>query len=106
MNQRRVRLKQEPAPLSIDLVLEWADAHFKRKGSWPGTYSGLVREGPLGENWRQIDNALRYGLRGLEGKTSLTKLLSERRGIRNHKNLPCLTDDQILGWADAYFTRN
>jgi hypothetical protein len=30
------------------------------------------------EKWRNIDNALRYGLRGLPGGSSLAKLLAEK----------------------------
>jgi hypothetical protein len=68
-------------------------------------YTGLVREGPLGERWRNIDNALRYGLRGLPGGSSLAQLLSRCRGFRNIAELPPLSPELILAWARAHFLR-
>jgi hypothetical protein len=92
-------------PLTVDEILGWADDHNRRTGAWPGIYSGTVRGGPLGENWRRVDNALRYGLRGLKGKSSLAQLLAERRGYRNCMGLPRLSDTLVLSWADAHFDR-
>jgi hypothetical protein len=99
---KKRRLPQGPPPLTIDEILALADAHSLRTGELPGIYSGAVQGGSLGENWRKIDNALRYGLRGLEGKSSLAQLLAERRGIRNHMRLPRLSTALILRWADAF----
>jgi hypothetical protein len=36
---------------------------------------------------------------------SLRRLLAAQRGIRNEKNLPPLSQRQILAWADAYHRR-
>jgi hypothetical protein len=63
-----------------------------------------VRESPP-DTWRNIDAALYRGSRGLPGKSSLAKLLAERRGVRNHQNLPRLSERQILAWADAHHRR-
>jgi hypothetical protein len=52
-----------------------------------------------------VDNALRYGLRGLPGGSSLARLLAEGRGVRNQGALPPLTEVQVLAWADAYRAR-
>jgi len=57
---------------------------------------GPVEAGPLGTTWRQIDNALRLGLRGLPGGSSLAQLLAHRRGYRNVRALPPLTEELIL----------
>jgi hypothetical protein len=35
--------------------------------------AGPVSAGYVGDNWRRIDNALRYGLRGLPGGSSLAQ---------------------------------
>jgi hypothetical protein len=35
----------------------------------------------------------------------LRKLLSDRRGVRNRKRLPNLSEEQILSWADAHHAR-
>ena len=42
------------------------------------------------------------GNRGLPGGSSLARLLAEHRGARNPKDLPPLTIEQILAWADAH----
>jgi hypothetical protein len=90
--------------LSKRKILAWADDHFRRNGAWPNISSGPVAESP-GEDWRLIDNALRKGLRGLKGGTSLLRLLERKRGVRNPLALPPLTVQQILKWADAHRER-
>src|SRR5262249_35475134 len=55
------------------------------------------------EMWARIDWALREGLRGLPGNSSLARLLERERGVRNDKNLPPLTEEQILLWVDAHY---
>jgi hypothetical protein len=85
-------------------ILAWADAHYERLGEWPTSYSGVIPEFPR-DKWLNVDAALRGGLRGLPGDSSLAQLLAGHRGVRNRKALPRLTEEQILGWADAYFRR-
>jgi hypothetical protein len=83
-------------------ILLWADAHKARTGKWP-----TVRAGPIpdsgGESWIAIEAALYFGMRGLPGRSTLSRLLAEHRGKRNRNQLPDLTIKQILAWADAYF---
>jgi hypothetical protein len=100
---RRLR-DAAPKPLTEVQILEWADAHFDRKGKWPTKASGLIDQGG-GENWQNVENALRIGLRGLPGGSSLAQLLAKDRGVRNIKDLPPLTVVQILAWADAHHQR-
>jgi hypothetical protein len=88
--------------LYISQILAWADAYRKRTGSWPNLNSGRIT-GTLDETWRRVDSALRIGLRGLPGGSSLARLLAERRGVRNLSCLPRLTNKQILAWADAHY---
>src|SRR5262249_32840497 len=52
--------------------------------------------------WRQVDNALRSGLFGLDKASSLAKLLAAERGVRAWSTAPALTEEQILTWADAF----
>lgn len=99
------RRAAERGPLSIFRILDWADAHRERTGQWPQVYSGPVVDGPRGEKWRNVDNALRYGLRGLPGYSSLAQLLAEWRGLRNTHDLAPLTEAQILEWAEAHHRR-
>jgi hypothetical protein len=91
-------------PLSQRKILGWADEHFRRTGSWPKVKSGPVVGHP-GERWNLIDNALRQGMRGLPGGSSLRRLLARKRGVRNPAALPPLTEEQIVGWAELHYQR-
>src|SRR5581483_2342667 len=55
-----------------------------------------------GDTWSAIDQALIKGSRGLQGGDSLARLLARERGTRNIRQLPPLTEEQILAWAEAY----
>jgi hypothetical protein len=88
-------------PLTIPLILGWADAHHAATGRWPNARSGPVM-GPGGDTWRAIDHALHQGRRGLPGGQSVARLLAEHRGVRNLCVIPPLTIEQILTWADAH----
>jgi hypothetical protein len=90
--------------LSLEAILAWADEYRRRVGKWPSQRSGAV-PAANGELWANIDRALAAGLRGLPGGSSLAKLLASRRGRRNPKDLPRLTEKQILAWADAHRDR-
>ncbi|MEE9294503.1 MAG: hypothetical protein V3W34_06035 [Phycisphaerae bacterium] len=107
--RRRGKRNRLDAPrLRIKQILQWADRHNTRTRKWPNNKSGPVT-GAAGEKWQSIDSALRGGLRGLEGGSSLHKLLTKRRG-----KIDCsvgvrktpLSTNQILKWADAYHKRN
>jgi hypothetical protein len=91
--------------LTIEQIAQWADAHRKLTGAWPRHDSGPVHAAP-DENWSAIDQALRNGIRGLPGKSSLAQLLAAERGVRNTKRLPDFTIDQILEWAVSYYDRH
>jgi hypothetical protein len=90
--------------LTVAKVLAWADAHHRRTGQWPIKESGPI-QGTRGETWKGIDRGLRRGLRGFPGGSSLARLLARRRGVRNLKDLPDLTESQILAWADSHHRR-
>jgi hypothetical protein len=87
--------------LSVEQILAWADAWFEGTGGWPHQESGPI-PGTVDEKWRNVDRCLRRCGRGLSYPDSLARLLARERGARNHKDLPPLTVEQILGWADAY----
>lgn len=90
--------------LSVGDILEWADDHFARHGSWPTRKMGRIKQSP-GETWNAIDIALMRGRRGLPNRSSLAKLLAERRGVRNRGDLPRLTKRRITAWAVAHRKR-
>jgi hypothetical protein len=93
-----------PRPLTEGQILEWADAHYETIGEWPKTGSGPIDVAP-GETWDNIDAALRAGVRGLPGNSSLPQLLARERGVPNHLALSPLTDERLLAWADAHCAR-
>ena len=100
---RAVLAATERPPLTIEQILSWADDHFSHHGSWPTKSSGDV----LGtrDSWSGINVALRNGARGLSRRTTLANLLSEGRGVPNKSNLPELSTQQILRWADDHKRR-
>ena len=91
--------------LHVSDVRSWADEHRKRTGWFPTADSGVVK-GEWNEKWANIDQALRKGLRGFPGRSSLAQLLAERRNHRNRKRLPKYTLSNILKWADSYNRRS
>jgi len=90
--------------LTEDHILSWADSHFERHGAWPNSKSGAVDDQP-GENWGFINSSLRNGHRGLTSGSTLSLLLEARRSVFRHADLPSLTIEQILHWADEHFKR-
>jgi hypothetical protein len=87
--------------LSEDTILLWAQAHHARVGTWPSQGSGPVY-GVTREIWANLDQALRYGRRGLPGGDSLSRLLARRLGKPPKVRRRPLTLAAILAWADAY----
>ncbi len=102
---RGVRRLIDLPRFSLPEILVWIDAHHARTGTWPLATSGPIPE-RSGETWQNVDRALRRGLRGLPGGSSLARLLAEQRGVRHHLALPRYTHEQILAWADAYQQRH
>lgn len=101
---RTVRSITPLPPLTEELILKWADAHKKGTGRWPKVKSGDVLDAP-GEKWANIEAALDQGLRGLHGGSSLAQLLKEKLGVRNRADLPSLTIELILQWADSHIQK-
>ena len=97
----------KPARLTIKQILAWADEHAKRYRRWPQSKSGAVpgKAGRTGMTWRKIDDALNFGIRGLPGGSSLSKLLEQKRGKQPFFYLIPLTNDQILKLADKHHRR-
>jgi hypothetical protein len=95
---------QVKPPLSVAKVLAWADQFRARHGRWPTQDDGLV-PGELTQTWAAVDTALRVGLRGLPGGSSLSRLPAQRRGHRHRLLTPRLTANQVLHWADAHRRR-
>jgi hypothetical protein len=101
---RGIRNGANLPPLTEKQILAWVDSHKERTGEWPNREAGEIAGSP-GETWSGINQALSKGLRQLPGKSSLVKLLAKQRGFRNIRELPPLSFEQILGWADAHHER-
>ena len=99
--ERGVPDRRKSPNLSAEQVLAWADAYFAAHGKWPRKESGSIPG--TRETWTAIDSAMRVGGRGFQRGSSLPQLLAQRRGKRNHKRLPPLTEQHILSWARAHF---
>jgi hypothetical protein len=102
--RRPQRLRARRPALSVEQVLAWADDHRARTGRWPGRDSGRVLANP-NETWKAVGLALRRGGRGLAGGTTLARLLARARGVRSKRDLPALTEAQVVAWAQAHHAR-
>ena len=71
----RRRRARPLARLTLDQVRAWAEAHRAATGQWPTRLSGPIPGAP-GENWENINSALRAGFRGLPGGVSLATLVA------------------------------
>jgi len=101
---RGVRNLRLLSPLTEQQIAVWATLHHQTAGAWPTQHSGAVAAA-VGENWKAIDGALRQGNRGLPGQDSLSRLLARLLGVRHYKELPSLTEDGILEWADLHHAK-
>lgn len=99
--ERGIRHKHALPRLTEKAILQWAGGHHSASGEWPKATSGAVIGAP-GETWLAIQMALSRGRRGLPGRSSLPKLLARHHGVRNHYDLPPLTNQQILAWVNQY----
>ena len=102
--KRREPKRPRVASLTVERILKWADAHKRRTGRWPVQKSGAVH-GRSGERWVNIDAALRRGVRGLPGGSSLADLFARHRGVRNPAALPKYRVKRILAWIDDHCRR-
>jgi len=105
LSERGVTSQGDARPLTVSLILAWADAFHERNGRWPTQRSGPLPEAPR-ENWRSLDSALELGRRGLPGGSSLARMLAQHRGVRNPQGLAPMTVPEILRWADEYRNRH
>jgi hypothetical protein len=101
---RGVRNPRTSPRLNEAQILAWADAHYAATGKWPIEEPTPITAAP-NETWERVSRALRKGVRGLPGGSSLARLLAEKRGVINRAELPPLSVAQILAWADAHYQR-
>ena len=70
------------ASLSVEQILEWAQSYRSRCGRCPVITSGEIPEADA-LTWTAVDLALRNGLRGLPGGTTLSRILREYPVVAN-----------------------
>jgi hypothetical protein len=99
-----VRNKAHLPRLSNRLILHWCDHHHEEKKEWPTKDSGPV-PGQPGETWANVDAALRQGLRGLRGGSSLAQLLAKHRRVVNVADRPPLSEALLEAWARPFHRR-
>jgi len=97
---RAVMAATDRPSLTVEQILTWADEHKARTGEWPVKSSGPLAESEM--TWGQVDDALRAGRFGLQGGLSLPILLSEQRGVRNHRLLTPLREQDSVRWANRH----
>src|SRR5262249_9576598 len=91
-------------PLSIPEIVVWASAYREATGKCPTKDGGPIA-GAKFESWPRVAHPLRLGLRDFPGGSSLAQLLAQELGARNIHDLPPLTIEQILRWADEHHAR-
>ncbi len=84
-------------PLTKEQILGWARDHRRQHGRYPCITSGLI-PGTDREIWKNIDQALRKGFRGLPGGSSLRDFLKSRGlPITTRRNGWTAEQDRLLG---------
>jgi hypothetical protein len=77
---------------TVSQILAWADAYHSQTGEWPRKMTpGDIPGGPPEFTWRKVNEALRAGLHGLPGGSSLARLLTEYRQVRSVGEPPRLS---------------
>jgi hypothetical protein len=84
---RGVRNINNLPPLTHEQILNWVDAYRAKHGVWPTCWClPQAIPGTLDERWFNVHQALRLGLRGLPGGSSLPRFLAQYRGVPNPKS--------------------
>lgn len=97
---RGVANRLDARQLTTALLEGWIEHHRVTTGAWPKRDSGPIAGTDL--TWSAIDQALHDGRHGLPRGTSLARYLQDRRGVRNIRSLPALTDEVVAAWATAF----
>jgi hypothetical protein len=103
--RRGVKNVMAQPPLVEEEIVGWMDDHYQRTGRWPNMDAGPVLAQPA-EDWRNIDNALHNGLRGLPAGSSLARLRAKHRGVGRLRHRPQLTLEQIVAWGEEFYRRH
>ena len=102
--RRRSPRTTDQSSLTLKSVLGWAEAHHSRTGTWPTRFCGPVR-GERGETWLGVNEALRFGRRGLPAGATLAKRLAQHCGAPYRAKRGRLNEKQICQWAENHYRR-
>lgn len=91
-------------PLTEEQIIKWLQNHYDHIGEWPRRDSEHLFK-LQGDSWSKIDTALREGLRGLPGGSSLAQLLKKYFGVGNIQSLPQLSIEEIKNCILMYKER-
>jgi hypothetical protein len=81
---RGTRNRAARPKLSLRQILQWADEHHRRTGTWPTEKSGPIPQSH-GDTWLGVAKALHAGRRGLKC-SSLAGVLRRYRGVTRHEH--------------------
>ena len=90
---RKLKLVRLEPRLTLPMILAWADAFYRRSGTWPHNRAGTINSpgGRIpGLTWAKVNTALMRGLRGLTGKTSLAQELRRPVAFTSART-PCVS---------------
>src|SRR4051812_48703225 len=93
---RKRKSKPRKPPLTVEIILAWADHHRERTGCWPTVYCGEVLAAPY-EKWPNIDRCLRMGSRARRGGATFCHLLVGEGGYGSPTRPPDQRKDQTPG---------
>ncbi len=95
--------------LTTTLIIEWATQYFSIHDKKPTRYSGIIEfvsKEYEGITWAIVNKALEHGVRGFPGGSSLAKLIQKKLNIKNHMDLPKLTEEMIVKWISQYIEKH
>jgi hypothetical protein len=85
-------------PLSEKKIMAWAKTHKQKHDAWPSWRSGGIEHRDAdGDTWANINSALCFGLRGLDGYQTLAQFIARNEAPKN-----ILLEETILKWADSH----
>jgi hypothetical protein len=89
-------------PLTESKIVRWANLHKRKHGNFPTFLSGVIDHiEARPDTWANINSALVFGDRGLQGGRTLPEFLDDYV-----KRTNTLSEEKILFWLDAYFEQH
>lgn len=99
----RGKRQQLRGDLTVEQIVGWMRAYRAEHGRMPSAHSGPVPG--TEETFIGLDRVLREGRRGLPAGLSIARLASEYLGHQSKRDLPPLSEELILRWADEHKRR-